>query len=383
MGAMLTTAMPTTATETMPNRQQSSEHDDVAIAVERLTVEDPRTLSALDRLPPQVRQHLASHLLGEPHDGPHNASLLAAAEQWNVEDPYALPTLELLPEEVLQYIASHILGEDGKSTSEAENSDTEQVTHDEESGLPTLEGLPTEMIQNVATYLFRNIHGHPAYSRYDGFLEFRSVSQTIRAKTEYTFVRSFEAHDVGFSERGLLGLLELSEREEMRSHVRSLVFFAPKHCKTESHENNLIYWQRVGKAIQMPEVNALLLHDSLNTAMLAVALSRFTLESIYVVPNLNTLYPEELRELNASIGGHPPTIIFNAVLLSNTNLQHFHFGAKGWATCHGIRPAAMRLGNPVLGLGMHMEKLTTLTLHLVGESGMVFAYLPMHGHQRY
>jgi hypothetical protein len=127
----------------------------------------------------------------------------------------------------------------------------------------------------------------------------------------------------------------------------------------------------------MPEVNALLLHNSHNTAMLAVALSRFTLEYIYVAPNLNTLYPEELRELNASIGGHPPTVIFNAVFLSNTNLQHFHFGPEGWATCHGIRPAAMRLGNSVLGLGTHMEKLTTLTLHLVGESGMGFAHLHM------
>ncbi|KAF2035708.1 hypothetical protein EK21DRAFT_106559 [Setomelanomma holmii] len=252
------TAAPAKATDSIMNAFIPLNHDDLACAIERLPIGDPQTLSALDHLPANVFQHLADHLLGESCSSLQDASLLSAAEKWNAENPEALPILERLPGEVLQHIVSHVLGDNSEISGENEQCTTKQVTLDQIPGLATLERLPTEIIQNIADGLLRDHTANANTSRYDGFLEFRSVSCTIRAKTEYLFVRSFDAHTVGVSQQGILELLELSEDEAIRGQVHSLVFVASKHCKEERRGMNFEFWQRHSRAIELPEVKKLL-----------------------------------------------------------------------------------------------------------------------------
>lgn len=356
-------------TKVVPAKQQASKNKRSTPSVERLTIDNPKTLVVFDRLPPQVRQQLASLLLGENCDGSRKASVLAAAEQWNDENPNALPTLELLPEELLDYIASHILGGESDSASEAYENNATRTTLHEHPKLSALENLPTEVLQQLAQYCICGNNSQGEFSHYDGLLEFRAVSRTIRAKTDHVFVRSFNLHAVRFSKKGIVGLFELSNCEPLMSQIQTLVFRAPKDCEDDQPSDST-YWQRVSKAIEIPEVRGMLLHESFETALLAVALRRLSLRSIFVAPSLNKSYPEELHRLEASISGHPPTMIFNAIIRSEATVQHLNFTPGGWGTYHGIRPTAMRLSQTVLKNSARFEELTELTLNLTGDVGL-------------
>ncbi|KAH7086892.1 hypothetical protein FB567DRAFT_54201 [Paraphoma chrysanthemicola] len=356
-------------TKVVPAKQQASKNKRSTPSVERLTIDNPKTLVIFDRLPPQVRQQLASLLLGENCDGSRKASVLAAAEQWNDENPNALPTLELLPEELLDYIASHILGGESDSADEAYENKATQTTFHEHPKLSALENLPTEVLQQLAQHLICGNNRQGEFSRYDGLLEFRSVSRTIRTKTDHVFVHSFNLHAVRFSKKGIVGLFELSNCEPLKSQIQTLVFRAPKDCEDDRPSDNT-YWQRVNKAIEIPEVRDMLCYESFETALLAVALRRLSLRSVFVAPSLNKLYPEELCTLEASTSSHPPTIIFNAIMRSEAKVQHLNFKPGGWGTYHGIRPTAMRLSQTVLRHSARLEALTELTLNLTADSGL-------------
>ncbi|KAH7076704.1 hypothetical protein BKA63DRAFT_490007 [Paraphoma chrysanthemicola] len=342
-------------TKVVPAKQQASKNKRSTPSFERLTIDNPKTLVVFDRLPPQVRQQLASLLLGKNCDGSRKASVLAAAEQWNDENPNALPTLELLPEELLDYIASHILGGESDSASEAYEDNATRTTLHEHPKLSALENLPTEVLQQLAQYCICGNNSQGEFSHHDGLLEFRAVSRTIRAKTDHVFVRSFNLHAVRFSKKGIVGLFELSNCEPLMSQIQTLVFRAPKDCEDDQPSDST-YWQRVSKAIEIPEVRGMLLHESFETALLAVALRRLSLRSIFVAPSLNKLYPEELHRLEASISGHPPTMIFNAIIRSEATVQHLNF-TPGLDEVSGLHAMLKQCSN-LTKLSLSLDKKT-------------------------
>jgi hypothetical protein len=223
----------------------------------------------------------------------------------------------------------------------------EQAVLDASRTLSRFETLPTETIQHIASHLLRGYKGHPqdtlfvsdaAGSDFDGLLAFRATSSTILAKTEYVFNGFFETTVVGYEARSLLRLWDLSTNNSLCQRVRSLVFVA-KPLQTPT--DRVQHFHRISEVMVNKDVQELIPHNNVVTALITVALRRFRLHSVYVAPSLVTHYPK--ANLQASAAHHPPTVILNSVLLSKVWLDRFKMGGGSWGTCHGIRPSATHI----------------------------------------
>jgi hypothetical protein len=222
-----------------------------------------------------------------------------------------------------------------------------QVVLDASRTLSPIETLPTEIIQHIASRLLRGYKGHPqdtifvsdaAGSNFDGLLEFRATSRAILAKTDYVFSGFFEITVVAYEARSLLRLWDLSANSSLCQRVRSLVFVA-RPAQTPAY--NARHYQKISEVKKAPEVQEVIVHNNMVTAIITVALRRFRLHSVYIAPSLVTCYPT--ANLAASTTQHPPTVILNSVLLSKVWLDRFEMGGGSWGTCHGIKPPATHI----------------------------------------
>jgi hypothetical protein len=270
------------ATKSVPDRQQNADEGDVASAVQQLALDETTTLSAIERLPTELVQHIASYLLCEYKPVREDAKLT------NVKDCVGLC----------------------------------------------------------------------------GLLEFRRTSRTIHQKTCFLFARCFETHVVPFTNWSILRLLELSIRKEISSRIRSLIFIAPDPTYNSSYiYNDPVYMDGLNVISQYEDVSALLENYPVNVCFIAAALKRLDLVSVFVAPSLVTTYFGRYRRRNWEEGTHPPTVIFNAMILSRIRLEKFDMGIPKWGNYAGILPISNYL-NFIPLKPYCLEDLTSLTLVL-------------------
>jgi hypothetical protein len=262
-----------------------------------------------------------------------------------------------------------------------ENATLTAIVHSRTKSLRVLsriENLPTELVEYIASHLLRK---HPAfesdiwlagYARcpgFDGLLEIRATSRTLRAKTDFMFARCFGTHAISFTDAGLLGLLELTYQEKIRRRIRTLIFTAPnpntKHERT-FHEPK--YIRKLDSAAQLPEVRYLLRYHPINTAILAAALKRLRLTSVFVAPSLVKCYQIGCQSFERSTSTLPATTIFNATLISKLKLEHFDMSPLRWGSYEGMQPAQSCLAYMEMRSWSHLWSMTSLTL-LLGNAG--------------
>jgi hypothetical protein len=101
------------------------------------------------------------------------------------------------------------------------------------------------------------------------------------------------------------------------------------------------------------DIFALLEHYPVNVCLIAAAMRRLELVSVFVAPSLVTRYTGEYRKLNWKEGTHPPTIIFNAMVLSRVRLDQFEMGIPGWGK---VRRSRYKVSVKVIVYGMPHER---------------------------
>ena len=245
---------------------------------------------------------------------------------------------------------------------------TERSNCGEPCTLSAIEILPAEVVQNIASYLLCGYRRDPedtifvsdaAGRSFDGLLELRATSRTLRAKTDYIFNNCFDTLIVGYEPQGLLRLWAISNNDTLRHRVRSLVFVArPLGTVADQVQG----YRKLGEVAKIPEVRQLSRQDSLDTIVIAAAMKRLRLHSVFIAPSLITWYSEWVLE--ASDVHHPPTVILNATLLSRVKIERFEMGGGSWGSCHGIKPYATDLPALAKSGWSQVRNLTSITLTL-------------------
>jgi hypothetical protein len=251
----------------------------------------------------------------------------------------------------------------------------QQLALDNIHTLSKIEDLPTELVEHIASYLlceYKAIREDEMFNdfggcvRFHGFLEFRETSQTIRQRTRFLFARCFETHVVTFTDWNILRLLEMSYHEEVSSRVRSLVIIAPDpDHDTVYDDRDPVYIERLAIISRLADVHEWLRNNPVDISIMAATMKRLPLKSVFVAPSLVEQYPGDYRRRNWSVGRHPPTAIFNAMVLSRVRLEKFDMSIPDWGTYAGIRPIANYL-NFVPVSSWVFENLTSITL-VVGK----------------
>jgi hypothetical protein len=245
--------------------------------------------------------------------------------------------------------------------------------------LSRIENLPTELVEYIASNLLRkhpgfesdfSLTGYAECPGFDGLLELRATSRTLRAKTDFMFARCFGTHAVSFTDAGLLGLLELTYEENIRRRIRTLIFTAPnpntEHERT-FHEPK--YMRKLDSAAQLPDVRHLLRYHPINTAIVAAALKRLCLTSVFVAPSLAYCCPVGHLSFERSMSTLPAATIFNATLISEITLECFDMGLLRWGSYEGTQPDQSCLSHLGMRSWIHLWSMTSLTLVLDTTGG--------------
>jgi hypothetical protein len=245
--------------------------------------------------------------------------------------------------------------------------------------LSMIETLPTELVEQIASYL---IHDYKPPREDDemsvdfggcvelsSLAKFRQTSQSIHQKTDLLFARCFETHVVTFTNSGILRLLEMATCEYIRSRVRFLIFMAPDPDRAPAYgDDDALFKVALSAYSQNQHVSEWLRYDPTNTtidvaAMIAAAMKRLQLVSIFVAPNLIKQYSMGHRHRDWGLDAHPPTVIFNAMILSGLQLEQFDMGIPEWGSYAGMMPATNCL-NVFKLRHWALEDLTSITLVL-------------------
>jgi hypothetical protein len=238
----------------------------------------------------------------------------------------------------------------------------------------TIETLPTELVEQIASYLIDDYKppreddeisadfGHCVAFR--GILEFRQTSRAIQQKTGLLFARCFETHIVRFTDPGILRLLDLVTCERIGFRIRSLIFVAPDtDCDSAHGYNNALYMDALTAYSQIESVCDWLQCNPINTSIIAAAMKRLQLLSIFVAPSLVKQRSMSYRQRHWGLDTHPPTVIFNAMILSGVRLEQFDMGIPEWGQYTGIMPVANCL-NVFPIRPWVLEDLTSITIVL-------------------
>jgi hypothetical protein len=240
--------------------------------------------------------------------------------------------------------------------------------------LSTIETLPTELVEQIASYLICNYKPPREDDKisvdFGGCVElsslarFRQTSRSIHQKTGLLFARCFETHVVTFTNSGILGLLEMATCEYIRFRVRFLIFMAPDPDRTSAYgDDDALYKDALSAYSQNQNVFERLRYDPTNTTMDVAAMKRLQLVSIFVAPNLVKQHSMGYRHRHWGLDAHPPTVIFNAMILSGLQLEQFDMGIPDWGSYAGMMPAANCL-NVFKLRHWALEDLTSITLVL-------------------
>jgi hypothetical protein len=249
----------------------------------------------------------------------------------------------------------------------------QQLAVDDIQTLSAIERLPTELVEHIASYLtceYEPVREDEKWTKFKdcvsfgGLVDFRITSRTIRQKTSLKFARCFETHVVPFTNWSILRLLEMATFKEISSRVRSLIFIAPHPTYNSAYiYNDPVYMDGLHVISRYDDVSALLENYPVNVCFIAAAMKRLQLISVFVAPSLVTRYTGEYRKRNWEEDTHPPTVIFNAMILSRVRLEQFDMGIPGWGKYAGILPISNYLRFiPVKHWAL--EDLTSLTLVL-------------------
>jgi hypothetical protein len=248
----------------------------------------------------------------------------------------------------------------------------QHLTLDGTRALSTIETLPTELVEQITSYLIDDYKplreedetcasfGH--CMAFGSILEFRQTSRAIQEKTCLLFARCFETHIVIFTDPDILRLLELVTCEYIGFRIRSLIFVAPEKNDVSAHgHNNALYMDALTAYSQDESVCDWLRCNPVNTSIIAAAMNRLQLLSIFVAPSLVKQHSMSYRHRHWGLDTHPPTVIFNAMILSGVRLEQFDMGIPDWGQYTGIMPVANCL-NVVPIRTWVLEDLTSITL---------------------
>jgi hypothetical protein len=254
----------------------------------------------------------------------------------------------------------------------------QQLTLDDTRAISTIETLPTELVEQIASYLIDDYKplreedetcadfGH--CMALSGLLEFRQTSRAIQEKTGLLFARCFETHIVTFTDPGISRLLDVVTCEHIGLRVRSLIFVAPDKNVVSAHGyNNALYMNALTAYSQDESVCDWLRCNPVNTSMIAAAMNRLQLLSIFVAPSLVKQHSMSYHHRHWGLDTHPPTVVFNAMILSGVRLEQFDMGIPDWGQYTGIMPVANCL-NVVPIRTWVLEDLTSITLILAKQT---------------
>jgi hypothetical protein len=240
--------------------------------------------------------------------------------------------------------------------------------------LSAIEMLPTELVEQIASYLIDDYKPPreddeisadfgPCVA-FGGLLEFRQTSRLIQQKTGLLFARCFETHIVKFTDPGILRLLDLVTCERIGFRIRSLIFVAPDtNCDSAHGHNNALYMDALTAYSQIESVCDWLRCNPTNTSIIAAVMKRLQLLSVFVAPSLVKQRSMSYRQRHWGLDTHPPTVIFNAMILSGVRLEQFEMGVPEWGQYTGIIPVANCL-NVIPIKPWVLEDLTSITLVL-------------------